>query len=60
MSLPASVEGSERLRLFCALRLPHETAERLTVWQRAKRWFSLWSGSYVHPDGTIELAARRD
>ena len=34
MSLPASVEGSERLRLFCALRLPHETAERLTVWQR--------------------------
>jgi len=34
--------------------------KRLTVWQRAKRWFSLWSGSYVHPDGTIELAARRD
>jgi RNA 2',3'-cyclic 3'-phosphodiesterase len=34
MSLPASVEGSERLRLFCALRLPHETAERLTAWQR--------------------------
>jgi RNA 2',3'-cyclic 3'-phosphodiesterase len=34
MSLPASVEGSERLRLFCALRLPHETAERFTSWQR--------------------------
>jgi 2'-5' RNA ligase len=34
MSLPASVEGSERLRLFCALRLPNETAERLPVWQR--------------------------
>jgi len=34
MSLPASVEDSERLRLFCALRLPRETAERLTTWQR--------------------------
>jgi 2'-5' RNA ligase len=34
VSLPASVEGSERLRLFCALRLPHETAERLNAWQR--------------------------
>lgn len=34
MTLPASVEGSERLRLFCALRLPHETAERLAAWQR--------------------------
>jgi 2'-5' RNA ligase len=34
VSLPASVEGSERLRLFCALRLPHETAERLAEWQR--------------------------
>jgi RNA 2',3'-cyclic 3'-phosphodiesterase len=32
--LPASVEGNERLRLFCALRLPHETAERLAAWQR--------------------------
>jgi RNA 2',3'-cyclic 3'-phosphodiesterase len=29
----ASVEGSERLRLFCALRLPGETAERLAAWQ---------------------------
>ena len=34
MRLPASVEGSERLRLFCALCLPHETAERLAAWQR--------------------------
>jgi 2'-5' RNA ligase len=31
--LPASVEGSERLRLFCALRLPGDTAERLAAWQ---------------------------
>ena len=34
MNLPASVEGRERIRLFCALRLPDETAERLVVWQR--------------------------
>ena len=33
MSLPASVEGSERLRLFCALRLPDETTGRLAAWQ---------------------------
>jgi RNA 2',3'-cyclic 3'-phosphodiesterase len=33
VSLPASVEGSERLRLFCGLRLPDETAERLAEWQ---------------------------
>jgi 2'-5' RNA ligase len=31
--LPASVEGSERLRLFCALRLPDETTGRLAAWQ---------------------------
>jgi RNA 2',3'-cyclic 3'-phosphodiesterase len=34
VSLPASVEGSERLRLFCALRLPDETAELLAAWQQ--------------------------
>ena len=33
MNLPASVEGSERLRLFCALRLPDETTGRLAAWQ---------------------------
>ena len=30
---------------------------RLTLWQRLKRSFSLLRGSYVHPDGTIELAS---
>lgn len=30
---PASVEGSERLRLFCALRLPDETTGRFATWQ---------------------------
>lgn len=29
-----SVEGSDQLRLFCALRLPDETVERLLAWQR--------------------------
>jgi 2'-5' RNA ligase len=28
-----SVEGRERLRLFCALRLPEDTLERLVRWQ---------------------------
>jgi RNA 2',3'-cyclic 3'-phosphodiesterase len=31
---PASVEGRDRVRLFCALRLPAETAEALVAWQR--------------------------
>ena len=30
----SSVPGDERLRLFCALRLPEPTVERLLAWQR--------------------------
>lgn len=33
MNRPGSVEGDERLRLFCALRLPDATAERIAAWQ---------------------------
>jgi 2'-5' RNA ligase len=33
MNVPASVGGRERLRLFCALRLPAETVEELSRWQ---------------------------
>jgi hypothetical protein len=33
--------------------------QRLTLWQRIKRRMSLWRGSYVHPDGTIELRGQR-
>jgi 2'-5' RNA ligase len=33
VKLPASVEGRERLRLFCALRLPPGTVEELARWQ---------------------------
>ena len=31
---PASFEGDERVRLFCALRLPDETLEALVAWER--------------------------
>ena len=31
---PASFEGDERVRLFCALRLPGDTLDRLVRWQR--------------------------
>jgi 2'-5' RNA ligase len=31
---PASFEGDERVRLFCALRLPDETLDALVAWQR--------------------------
>ena len=33
MKLPTSVEGRERARLFCALRLPEETLDTLSDWQ---------------------------
>lgn len=33
MNLPASVEGRERARLFCALRLPEEILDVLEEWQ---------------------------
>jgi RNA 2',3'-cyclic 3'-phosphodiesterase len=33
VSLPASLEGRERPRLFCALTLPDDTVEALVAWQ---------------------------
>jgi len=33
-SRPASFEGDERVRLFCALRLPDETLDALVAWER--------------------------
>jgi RNA 2',3'-cyclic 3'-phosphodiesterase len=33
LSSPASLEGSDRLRLFCALRLPGDVVEQLVSWQ---------------------------
>ena len=35
MTAAASFEGDERIRLFCALRLPEQTLDGLVVWQRA-------------------------
>ena len=32
MNPPASFEGDERVRLFCALQLPAQTVERLVAW----------------------------
>jgi RNA 2',3'-cyclic 3'-phosphodiesterase len=34
VNLPASVEGRDRLRLFCALRLRDDVLEQLVAWQR--------------------------
>jgi RNA 2',3'-cyclic 3'-phosphodiesterase len=34
VNLPASVEGRERLRLFCALRLPDAALDTLSEWQQ--------------------------
>jgi RNA 2',3'-cyclic 3'-phosphodiesterase len=33
VSLPASVEGDARVRLFCALQLPDEVLDRVVEWQ---------------------------
>jgi 2'-5' RNA ligase len=33
VNLPASLEGRERLRLFCALRLPEKALDALSEWQ---------------------------
>lgn len=33
MSSPGSVSGDERLRLFCALRLPEDVLDRIEPWQ---------------------------
>jgi RNA 2',3'-cyclic 3'-phosphodiesterase len=35
VKLPASVEGRERLRLFCALRLPDDVVDAVVAWQHA-------------------------
>ena len=48
----ASVEGRERIRLFCALRLPPETVQGLVEWQRhafaAARDVRVLSAKHLH------------
>jgi 2'-5' RNA ligase len=46
VNLPASVEGRERIRLFCALRLPDAALEVLSEWQAA----NLEGGRIVPPE----------
>lgn len=36
MTLPRTVEGRDRLRLFCGLRFPDDALDRLVSWQRAE------------------------
>jgi 2'-5' RNA ligase len=43
---PGTVEGRDRLRLFCALRLPEETIEPLVAWQARE----LRGGRIVPPE----------
>ena len=51
MRLPASVEGRERLRLFCALTLPEDVLGGIERWQRA----ALSSGARVVPRGHLHI-----
>ena len=53
MISPATVEGHERLRLFCALRLPGETVERLSAWQA--RELAGRTGVRVLPPGHLHV-----
>jgi RNA 2',3'-cyclic 3'-phosphodiesterase len=46
VNLPASVEGRERIRLFCALRLPDAALDVLSEWQAA----NLEGGRIVPPE----------
>jgi 2'-5' RNA ligase len=46
MKAPATVEGRDRLRLFCALKLPRQTVKRIAAWQAE----ALSSGRVVVPD----------
>jgi RNA 2',3'-cyclic 3'-phosphodiesterase len=45
LTSPATVEGRDRLRLFCALRLPEETISDLVAWQGLEL-----AGRIVPPD----------
>jgi RNA 2',3'-cyclic 3'-phosphodiesterase len=53
VNAPASVEGDERVRLFCALRLPPETVERLVAWESDA--FGAVSGVRPVPAGHLHV-----
>ena len=48
MSAPASVQGRDRLRLFCALRLPEAAVDALVLWQN----------DVFAPTGGVRILAR--
>jgi RNA 2',3'-cyclic 3'-phosphodiesterase len=50
VKLPASVEGRERLRLFCALRLPDRALDTLCEWQERRL-----SGGRVVPRSNLHV-----
>jgi 2'-5' RNA ligase len=49
MPSPASVASGERIRLFCALRLPADAIERLVLWQ------GRLSGGRIVPRGNLHV-----
>jgi 2'-5' RNA ligase len=53
VNAPASVEADERVRLFCALRLPSETVERLVAWESDA--FGAVSGVRPVPAGHLHV-----
>jgi 2'-5' RNA ligase len=53
VNAPASVGGDERVRLFCALRLPSETVERLVGWESDA--FGAVSGVRPVPAGHLHV-----
>ena len=52
-----SVRSGERQCTSLEESLDFEDWKLLAFWQRVKRRFSLLRGSYIHPDGTVELAS---
>jgi 2'-5' RNA ligase len=51
----ATVEGSERLRLFCALTLPEPVLDRIVDWQRAELAGQLGGGARVVPRDNLHV-----
>jgi 2'-5' RNA ligase len=51
--VPGKVEGDERVRLFCALRLPVQTTDRLVDWQRDA--FGSVPGVRIPPAGHLHV-----
>jgi RNA 2',3'-cyclic 3'-phosphodiesterase len=53
VNLPGTVDGDERIRLFCALRLPDETVGRFVEWQALA--FAGVDDVRLVPEGNLHL-----